>query len=346
MQKQDCIVIGGGIIGMSTARELALRGLTVAIFDHGKLGLESSSVAGGILSSMRPWAEHPYSSELSATSQTCYQTFAMQLQQQTSIDPEYNRCGLLLIKQEDISCSKQWLSDKKIPFTVDYQNLPHSLQAPNNSIFLPHIAQIRVPKLLKALHANLLQLGVIIFEDTPISNLDIKNGTCISAQSETQQYYADSFVVTAGTWSQKLLHEYHKAIDISPVLGQMLCVKLPKQQLQFIVLDGERYMIPRNDGHVLIGSTLEHVGFKKRVTEQAKQDLMQWASTVWADITQAKFVQHWSGLRPYAKNGHPYLGKLNDYSNLYINAGHYRKGILQAPICAQKIAQIIMEQSK
>lgn len=342
MQNSDCIVIGGGIIGMSTARELALRGLAVSIFDHGRLGLETSSVAGGILSSMRPWAEHPYSSELSVASQACYAAFAMQLQQQTGIDPEYNRCGLLLINREDVNFSKQWLRDKKIPFTVDYQNLPHGLQVPNN-ILLPHIAQIRVPKLLKALHASLLQLGVTIFENTLISNLEMQNGACVSVQSGTQKYYADSFVVTAGAWSQQLLNADHKAIKIEPVLGQMLCVKLPTQRLQMIVLDGECYMIPRNDGHVLIGSTLEHVGFEKKITQQAKHDLMQWAIAVWTDITQAKFVKHWSGLRPYTKHGYPYLGKLNDCCNLYINAGHYRKGILQAPICAQKIAEMIIK---
>lgn len=341
MQNSDCIVIGGGVIGMSTAYELALRGLTVSIFDDGKLGLGTSAVAGGILSSMRPWGEHPYSSELSVASQSCYEDFAMQLQQQTGIDPEYNRCGLLLINQEDINFSKQFLSDKKIPFTVGNQNLPYKLKSPNNSIFLPHIAQIRVPKLLQALHASLLQLGVVIFENTPISNLDIQNGKCVSVQTKTQKYYADSFVVTAGAWSQKLLNIELEAIKIYPVLGQMLCVKLAQKRLQMIVLDGGHYMIPRNDGHVLIGSTLEHVGFEKMVTQQAKHDLMQWASTVWPHIAQAKFVQHWAGLRPCTENGYPYLKRLNNCGNLYVNAGHYRKGILQAPICAKKIADLI-----
>jgi glycine oxidase len=86
---------------------------------------------------------------------------------------------------------------------------------------------------------------------------------------------------------------------------------------------------------------MEHVGFNKKTSETAKNQLMAWASGLWPDINNAKFVKHWSGLRPASKNGKPYIGQLENYDNVYINAGHFRKGILQAPVCASIIAEMI-----
>lgn len=341
MGKNDCIVVGGGIIGMATARELALRGLKVSLFDKGKLGMESSWAAGGILSPMRPWSENPDSFELSNQGKACYADFISDLKQQTGIDPEYYCSGLLMINQDDVEKTLQWAKNHQISFNEKYKNYPLNMRIPAKSIFLPEIAQVRVPKLLKALHASLLDLQVGIFEHAGLDDLDNTQGSLQSVTISGKKHYADNFIITAGAWTEKLLKKNHAKIEIEPVLGQMLCLKFPEQPFDMMILDGGHYFIPRKDGHILIGSTMEHVGFNKETSETAKNQLMTWARELWPDISEAKFVKHWSGLRPASGNGKPYLGQLENYDNVYINAGHFRKGILQAPVCARIIAEMI-----
>lgn len=337
----DCIVIGGGIIGMTTARELAMRGLSVILLDKSKTGSESSWAAGGILSSMRPWSEDPYSSELSNMGKTCYADFVEDLKQQSGIDSEYFQSGLLMVNAIDIKESIRWADESKVLITRTDGICPANMMLPEASIFLPEIAQVRVSKLLKALRASLIKLGVTILENTTVTDLDIVRQKCNFVQTESGKYTADYFVVSAGAWSAQILAENNCHINVKPVMGQMLCVKFPSQKLGPIVLDKGYYFIPRKDGHVLIGSTMEDVGFAKDITQSARNDLMKWATTLWPDIASAEFVKQWSGLRPATDNGKPYLGKLADYDNVYINTGHFRKGVLQAPVCARKIAELI-----
>jgi len=341
MNKFDLIIVGGGIIGMATARELAMRGLSVALFDKGKLGKEASWSAGGILSSMHPWSENPCSSELSSQGKACYADFVSELKQQTGIDSEYYRSGVLMINQDDIDQTRQWVNQNQIPFYENYKNYPAGMHIPANSIFLTEIAQVRVPCLLKALFASLLKLKVTIFENSAVSELDSNDGKCQSVMVGRERYYADNFFVTAGAWSEQVLGKAKDDIKINPVLGQMLCVKFAKQPLETMILDGGYYFIPRRDGHVLIGSTMENVGFNQATTQMARDNLMQWAGEIWPDIADAEFIKHWSGLRPATNNGEPYLGKLRGFENVYINAGHFRKGILQAPVCAGIMAEMI-----
>ena len=326
---------------MATARELAMRGLKVTLFDKGKLGMESSWAAGGILSPMRPWSENPDSFELSHQGKACYADFISDLKQQTGIDPEYYCSGLLMINHDDVEKTLQWAKNHEIPFNKEYKNYPLDMRIPAKSIFLPEIAQVRVPSLLKALHASLLDLQVNIFENAGLTDLDNDQGILQSVTISGEKHYADNFIITAGAWSEKLLKRNDAQIEIDPVLGQMLCLKFPERQFEMMVLDGGHYFIPRNDGHILIGSTMEHVGFNKKTSEIAKNELMAWARELWPDISKAKFVKHWSGLRPASKNGKPYIGQLENYDNVYINAGHFRKGILQAPVCARIIAEMI-----
>lgn len=341
MIKQDCIVIGGGIVGMTTARELAMRGLSVSIFDKGRLGMESSWAAGGILSSMRPWLENAESSALSNKGKAYYADFVAELKQQTGIDTEYYQSGLLLINAADITQLRLWSEKNQILTVENYADYPSNMSLPSTSIFLPEIAQVRTPTLLKALHVSLLKLGVSIFENTPITGLEIDDNRCISAKTGEDKHYANSFIISAGPWSGKILGAGNKKVQLKPVLGQMLCVKFPKPPFVPIVLDGEHYFIPRKDGHTLIGSTMEEVGFSKNLTNTAKNMLMQWACTLYPDIAKTQFIKHWAGLRPATDNGKPYLGRLEAYENIYMNAGHFRKGILQAPICAREIAGMV-----
>jgi glycine oxidase len=345
MKKFDFIIVGGGIIGMTTARELALRGASVALLDKGELGQEASWAAGGILSSMRPWTENPVSAELSEQGKLLYPTYTSTLKDETGIDPEYIKSGLAIIEPGHIAEIKYWAARKRINVKDYTLNIDHKLRIPQQAILLPDIAQLRPPRLLKSLYASLKALSVSVFENTEITKLVTEKGRFQNIEFEGGKLAAGAVIITAGAWSKTLLVNIVDDINIKPIHGQMLCVKPPEQILESIILDGGHYLIPRLDGHVLIGSTMEDIGFDKTTTSSAREELFKWAMSVWPDIKTAQIIKHWSGLRPSSDIEKPYIGPILDFKNIYLNTGHFRKGILQAPASAKLLADLLCGES-
>jgi len=199
---------------------------------------------------------------------------------------------------------------------------------------LPEISQVRPPRLLKALHKSLKKLSVSIYEYTEITNLVTKNNRFEYVEFNGGKAVADAVIITAGAWSKSVLGKISNEINIKPIRGQIICVKPGKQIIDKMILDGGHYLIPRLDGHMLIGSTMEDVGFVNETTEIARQALMDWAYSISPDLGSAQFVRHWSGLRPLTGDGKPIIGPILNFKNIYLNTGHFRKGILQAPASA------------
>ena len=326
----DFLVIGGGVIGMTTARELALNGFSVALFDKGELGREASWAAGGILSSMRPWAEHPASAVLSNIGKHDYQAFAETLKADTGIDPEYIRCGLFMAAQEDIANTLDWVRQNAVQCLQGEQHIPESLVLHGDTILLPDIAQVRPSRLIRSLAADLRSRKVEIFEKTPINDLNLSNGRFQSVVAGKDEFTAGAVIVCAGAWSGRLLQQLGITLDIKPVCGQMLCMHQPGMQLKQIVLDGGRYLIPRVDDHFLVGSSMEHTGFRKDTTTETRQELLDWLYKTWPGSRDARVVDHWAGLRPGSDAGRPYIGKMPGLEGVFLNTAHFRKGVLQA----------------
>jgi glycine oxidase len=341
MSNFDYIVVGGGIIGMTTARELAYQGASVALFDKGKLGKEASWAAGGILSAMRPWAEHPASAELSEQGKAFYPGYITSLIKETGIDPEYVRSGLIIVNEAHVTKLNEWARCKCIKVVEEFQNSPVHINLPKNSILLPEISQIRTSRLLKALHKSLVQLKVSIFENTEITELVTKSNQFKHVEFNGDKKAASAVVVTAGAWSQILLAKIDCEINVKPIRGQMLCVKTSNQILDKIILDGSHYLIPRRDGHILIGSTMEEVGFINETTMYARQELIDWAISLMPCLKNVSIVKQWAGLRPSNIQGKPVIARIPNFKNIYLNTGHFRKGILQAPASAKLLADAL-----
>ena len=343
MKNFDCIVVGGGIIGMTTARELSIQGLNVALFDKGPLGKEASWVAGGILSSMRPWSEHPRSAELSQKGKQCYPAFVEALSDETGIDTEYTVSGLLMAGIEDIDKTVSWAKINQISYSQERKYIPTGMNLSENAVLLPDIAQVKPSQILKALSRSLKLKGVTVFENTEVLDINVVDSEFRAVKYDDGEVTADSLVLASGAWSSQLLRGINKSIKVKPVRGQMLCLKVEQQKFQSIILDGGHYFIPRIDGHLLVGSTMEHSGFVNETTSDAKNELMSWACSVWPEVIEAKFVNQWSGLRPATDNAYPYIGLLKNINNIFINTGHFRKGILQAPVSAKLIAEMVCD---
>ena len=153
---------------------------------------------------------------------------------------------------------------------------------------------------------------------------------------------ADAFVVTSGAWSFELLKETSLKLNIKPMRGQILLYQLPEQTLQHIVYQDGFYLVPRSDGHLLAGSTLEDVGFDTGTTEAMKQEMQAKAEAIMPSLKHAPIVKHWSGLRPGTPDNVPTIAAHPSIKNLYLNTGHFRYGVTMAPASAQLVAALMM----
>ena len=180
----------------------------------------------------------------------------------------------------------------------------------------------------------------MFFEKTTVEELILDSKNVVGIHAQNEKFYADNVIVCGGAWT-KYISKLTQSIDIEPVRGQMLLFKPDKKLLSHIVLKEKAYLIPRQDGHILCGSTLEHVGFENYVTEQARDELKAFAYQIVPELMNYEVKQQWSALRPGTKRDVPYISKHPDIDGLFINSGHYRYGIVMSIASARLTAELI-----
>ena len=273
----DILIIGGGISGLLTARELRLAGREVTIIDKSQAGRESSWAGGGILLPLYPWRQAQAIADLAVSSLRLYPVLQRELLEATGIDPEWRDCGLLICKNPDVDIATQWCRRHGVVCQpAPAARLATVLTLPQQALWLPEIAQIRNPRLLKSLQAYLTQLGVKLIENTSITRIETANRLITGINTPSGRYSARHIAVCAGAWTAEFLRallpqaETLQPLDIQPVKGQMLLFAAEPDTLPHMVLDGDAYLIPRRDGNILAGSTVETAGFDKTPQTQPK----------------------------------------------------------------------------
>jgi glycine oxidase len=342
----DTLVIGGGIIGLLTARELALAGGDVTLVEMGETGRESSWAGGGIVSPLYPWRTPEPVTALAGWSQRFYAELATALHDQTGIDPELTRSGLLVLDREDLDEAPHWCAAHGQPLEVLEASRLHALEPelairPERTLRLPDICHVRPPRLTQALR-RALEPRVRLREHEEVGELLTAGGRVIGVGTSQGRIEAERVVVCAGAWSAPLLARLGPPPRIEPVRGQMILFHAKPGQLSHITLRADHYAIPRRDGRVLFGSTLEHVGFVKTTLAEDKERLYRNAVELFPVLKHTPIEDHWAGLRPGSPNGIPYIGPYPDISGLFINAGHFRNGLVTAPASARLLADLVL----
>lgn len=347
-QNTDILIIGGGISGLLTARELCLAGREVTIIDKSDSGREASWAGGGILLPIYPWRQEPAISELVVQSLRSYPTLSRELKDTTGIDPEWFACGMLIVKNPDYDSAIHWCEERR----VTYQDAPFAMLESLNTeserpLWLPDIAQARNPRLLKSLKSYLLQQGVRFIENATITDIQIHEKRITTLKTTEHNFKPQQAIVCAGAWTTEWLKQWLPDstlhLPIQPVRGQMLLFDATPDTLRHMILDGDHYLIPRRDGKILAGSTVEHAGFNKVATEEAKNKLQRFAIELLPDLKNYPICEHWAGLRPGTPNGVPFIGYHPDIDNLSINAGHFRNGLIMGPASARLLADLILQ---
>jgi glycine oxidase len=333
MAKQ-VMVVGGGIVGCLTALNLADRGCSVTLVERNVVAAqtsgESSWAGAGILFPLLPWMYKDAVNQLAMTGASLYPALCSRLLAETGIDPEYTKSGMQILPNFDEMAAINWCKSYQIPVEKNAKGL-----------LLPSIAQVRPPHLLQALRAILIQQNVTLLENTqlePLKNVNVIDGWRTNTGAVLE---ADAFVVTSGAWSFDLLKETAAGLNIKPMRGQILLYENVTEKLEHIIYSNGFYLVPRRDGLLLAGSTLEDVGFDTRTTDDVKQALQTKAESILPSLKHAAIRKHWSGLRPGTPDNLPTIAAHPTIKNLYLNTGHFRYGLTMAPASAILVAGLV-----
>jgi glycine oxidase len=348
----DVIIAGGGVIGLSIARELARRGVSdIVLFDKGELGKEASWAAGGILA---PQVEADASDDffkLATASRDLYPSLARALQDETGIDIELDQTGTLYVAfreddeaelrqrfewQQRIGLRVQWLD------AADVRRLEPSISREVRcALRFPDDWQVENRKLVAALIASSERLGVTLSSHCAVTALRTDGDRVVGVETANGTTVAPTVVVCAGAWTSSLTTSTSAPIEIEPVRGQMLCFKPGQQIAHHVIYSNRGYLVPRRDGRLLAGSTSEHVGFDRRVTDAGVSLIKSMACEIAPTLDGASLADSWAGFRPRALDDLPVLGSHPEIEGLFYATGHYRNGILLAPITAETMADML-----
>jgi len=348
----DVLIVGGGIIGLSAAYVLAGEGVRCVVVDRGPMGRAASWAGAGIIA---PAATRPTDDPLTALrtlSARLHEDWAARLLEETGIDNGYRRCGGLDIVMNAADAAELQ------PFTTRWsaegiaferlegdalRGLEPSLSPEVVSGYrLPGRAQIRNPRHLQALAAACERKGVTLLEGRAVTNLRCEAGRVVAAETTAGDIRCGWTVLSAGPWTESLARCIAVEIATPPLKGQIVLFHAEPRLLSRIVEHGSDYLVPRDDGHILMGATQEDAGFDVLPTADAHRDLIARALRLVPALASARVIATWTGLRPGNRDGLPTIGVSPVYENLVLATGHRRAGLQLSTGTARVVADLIL----
>ncbi|HEV7860062.1 MAG TPA: glycine oxidase ThiO [Pyrinomonadaceae bacterium] len=361
----DVVIVGGGVIGLSIARSLARRGVRrVTLIERASPGAEASSAAGGMLAAQAEADRADAFLELACASRDLYPSLALELKEETGVDIELERTGTLYLgftEEDEAEMSRRYNWQASAGLTV--QKLtpeearliePGISQSVRSALLFPLDAQVENRRLVAALVASVEKYGVRLMTSTEALNVRIERGEVRSVETSRGTVSAPFIIIAGGAWSSLIggrlgagdsrgndMSSELPALRIEPVRGQMLCFDARQRLARHVLYSPRGYLVPRMDGRLLAGSTTEHAGFDRRVTGVGVHAIMTHAIEIAPSVGELALVDYWSGLRPRAEDDLPVLGTCASVRGLVYATGHYRNGILLAPITGEMIADVV-----
>ncbi|HEY1191220.1 MAG TPA: FAD-dependent oxidoreductase [Gemmata sp.] len=344
----DVAVIGGGIIGLTSAYSLARAGLSVSVYDRGDLGTEASWAGAGIVPPGNPARAATPADMLRGIGSVRFPHFSAELRELTGIDNGYRRCGgIEFLTAEDADIPEVWAAEG-IPFERLTPAAAEQLEplgtVEGDPYLLPSCAQVRNPRHLRALVSACSKVGVQLhthngaeaweFDGARVAAVRLANG---------ERQRAGRFLLAAGAWSEQLLRPLGHTPHVYPVRGQIALLR--GESCARVLMIGKRYIVPRGDGLTLVGSTEEpEAGFVKQNTPEGVAGLLAFAQNALPVLGHAKLETAWSGLRPGSPDGLPFLGAVPGWENVFVATGHFRAGVQLSIGTAQAITELLTGQ--
>ncbi|HKS09294.1 MAG TPA: glycine oxidase ThiO [Pyrinomonadaceae bacterium] len=347
----DVVIIGGGVIGLTIARALAQRGVRdVCVIERSALGAEASFAAGGMLAPQVEANGRDEFFELACRSRDLYAEFAEALREETGVDVELDSTGTLYVALNEgdlieIETRCEWqtkagLVVEKLTPQQARELEPCIAESVRGALRFPRDIQVENRRLVNALVNSVNKLGVSIVTDTNVAKINVERGRVTGVQTSRGSISCQTIIVAAGTWSSGI--ENARTPKIDPVRGQMICFDAKPQLTRHVIYSPRGYLVPRHDGRLLAGSTSENAGFTKQVTAGGISHILANAHEISPNISTLPITDTWSGLRPRAADGLPVLGPCGEIDGLFYATGHYRNGILLAPVTGELIAEAVV----
>ena len=348
----DVVIIGGGVIGLTVARALAQRGVRkVCLIERAALGTEASFAAGGILAPQAEADGHDEFFELACRSRDLYSEFAGALFEETGVDVELDTTGTLYLALregdlEEIETRCEWqtragLAVEKLTPREARELEPRVAETLQGALLFPRDIQVENRRLLNALVNSVSASGINVVTHTNVESLIDVHRQIQGVRTSRGPITCEKVIVAAGPWSS-MIGQAH-ATKIEPIRGQMICFDAKPQLTRHVIYSPRGYLVPRKDGRLLAGSTSENAGFTKQVTGGGISSILAHASEISPKIENLPMVDTWAGLRPRAADGLPVLGPCDEIDGLVYATGHYRNGILLAPVTGELIADAVVQ---
>lgn len=347
------LVIGGGVMGCGAALALAERGVRdVLVLERAVPGAEASSAAAGMLAAQ---IESKSDTELDAfvSARDIYGDWAAKLRESSGIDIGHRRSGVLAIARDDDALARmraaveaqraRGLRAEIVEPSKARTIEPEIASDIAGAAYYPDEAQVDPPQLLRALVVAATRAGVVMRSGTTVSTLVTEGGRCVGVSVDGRELLrADAVVLAAGSWSSLVPGMPADLPRVRPVRGQLVLLEERPPRLGTIVFDGHAYVVPRGDGRVICGSTMEDVGHRREVTAAGVHGILGAALRVAPRLAEAEMMRAWCNFRPsVAGEGAPLVGA-SSLPGLFLATGHHRNGILLAPKTAASVASAVL----
>lgn len=325
-------IIGGGVAGLSTAYALLRQGHRITLADHRHPG-QSSWAGAGILCPLLPWDYDEAVTRLALGGMQAWPDWADEIAVLSGRDPEYWTCGMEVLAVNTPQPALDWCSS-------------HDFQAElrvNGSLWLPGVGQLRNPRLVAALASAVSKLGGQILPEREIIGLRTEDKKAVAALSAGTEHAADIFVWAGGTWAGQPLGALAAVPHVRPVRGQMLLYAPGSHGLRHILYKDGLYLVPRRDGHLLAGSTVEDAGFDARTTPEILDRLHRDACALLPELGAHRPIHSWAGLRPGSPNNIPVIDRHPELGNVWVSTGHFRYGVTMAPASSRLLTELMLD---
>ena len=349
--KTDVVIAGAGVIGLSIAHELLCRGTRVTLVDPRQPGMGASWASAGVLAPQGALPFHRPYLDLCLSSRDLFADWSARLLDETGIDIEYRTEGGLQVAFDDEEAEKlaqRFRHQRELGLPVErltgeaVRELEPMLSPDTRcGLLFEGMHQVENRRLVQALAAAVKSRGGVFRTGDPVIDVIVRRNRAAGVVLPGERIGADRVVMAAGAWSGLLNWMPGLPPPVQPVRGQIVCVDGSASTPIARVINGlGQYLVPRRDGRVLLGATVEKTGFDTRVTAGGLSAVMQHGLRMAPDLAGAPVVETWAGLRPMSKDGKPILGPA-DLEHLVLATGHYRNGILLAPITGRLVADYL-----
>jgi glycine oxidase ThiO len=352
---KKALIIGAGIIGLSISYYLKKNNFDVIVLEKGKAGNEASYASAGMLAAQSEFDFYEKFMDFCVKSRDIYADFCKDIENASGINVEYQKCGMIRPalnegQEKHLKCNYEW--QKKHGFEIEFlpgdelrKIEPELSENILSGLYTKNDGRVNNRKLMEALIIANKRNNINIIENIEVRKYLIKTNKIIGVETNNGTFNADIVINTSGAWSSLISQGIIPNFEVKPIHGQMVSLQANKKILDKVIfasiLGKGGYMVPRKNNEIILGSTMEDIGFEKRITGEGINSILKHCFDILPEFKNLEIIEKWSGLRPFAEDKLPIIGKTN-IENLILATAHGRNGILLAPITAKAVIEIIV----